>query len=624
MIKKQKIIKIIKKIWPWYLLLPLVIVFFVGTSSLNYFTQDYSKSLEQADYVKWASPDETANYIFAKLYAQTGKLSIFESYNLYTDDIMRPRSLRSDHGEIKPVSFLGIILFFGTIAKFTTYKIIPYLTPFFASLGLIFYYLLVKKVFTRTNALISTFILASFPVYIYYTARSMFHNVLFTLALIVALYFAVLCLSQKRKHKIKILKIFTYFKNSLKKNKFVSLQGDYKQMIFALIAGLFFGLAIIARTSELIWLLPLLGFLALLNLRRLGLKKIILILSGIILVLLPMFYYNQILYNSIFLGGYADMNRSIVAIKDSSASLLTEAVQGQFSASKEYIKNIFDSIFVFGFHPRQSLLMADIYIRQMFSVLSYLSLAGFLVYFFGNGKKRVRHYWLFFGLSLVLAILIIYYGSWHFFDNPDKTAHTIGNSYTRYWLPIYLGLIPFASYFIIRVTRALSVIKIRDKNKEEVGQLRLFSRKKYFRASTARFIMRFLSVGLIIISSLNFVYQGSEEGLVFLAAKQRQDKYEWEKVIEITENNSVIITRYHDKLFFPERKVIVGLFDDKNMIERYTRLVDYLPVYYYNFHFPKKDIDYLNLRRLKEFGLSIKLIEHVTPTFALYQLLKIE
>ena len=89
--------------------------------------------------------------------------------------------------------------------------------------------------------------------------------------------------------------------------------------------------------------------------------------------------------------------------------------------------------------------------------------------------------------------------------------------------------------------------------------------------------------------------------------------------MELTESNAVIITRYHDKLFFPERKVIVGLFNDDNMNMRYAQLVDYLPVYYYNFTFPQKDVKYLNQSKLPKAGLRIEKIERVGD-FSLYKL----
>ncbi len=129
---------------------------------------------------------------------------------------------------------------------------------------------------------------------------------------------------------------------------------------------------------------------------------------------------------------------------------------------------------------------------------------------------------------------------------------------------------------------------------------------------------------LVYFISISFVLFGSEEGLLYLNQNQKAAGYELEKVLALTGSDSVIITCYHDKLFFPERKVIVGLFDDNNMNARYARLTNYLPVYYYNFTFPEKDMDYLNNRRLLEVGLGIELVEQITSDFSLYKLYKVE
>ena len=80
------------------------------------------------------------------------------------------------------------------------------------------------------------------------------------------------------------------------------------------------------------------------------------------------------------------------------------------------------------------------------------------------------------------------------------------------------------------------------------------------------------------------------------------------------------MTFYHDKLFFPERKVVVGLFDDKAMIKRYYLIAQNLPLYYYNFNLSQKDIEYLNSRRLAEAGLGIVLIKKINDNFSLYKI----
>ncbi|HTW96463.1 MAG TPA: hypothetical protein VMD74_02255, partial [Candidatus Methylomirabilis sp.] len=103
-------INFIKHYWREICVALLAAGFFAASCAFISFTQ---KDLPG----KWASPDETANYVFAKLYAQTGQLTIYEKYNPFVDEIMQPRSFRSDGGFLKPVSFLGIILIYGTIAK---------------------------------------------------------------------------------------------------------------------------------------------------------------------------------------------------------------------------------------------------------------------------------------------------------------------------------------------------------------------------------------------------------------------------------------------------------------------------------------------------------------------------
>jgi len=236
----------IYKQWRLMVVLLLAGCFFIGTGSYNYFAQ-------QDNFVKFGSPDENANYVFAKLYGQTGGMEIFEKYNLYADDVMLPRSMRSDDGVIKPVSFLGIILIYGKIIGLTSYKILPFLTPLFGAIGILFFYLLIKRTFGRRNAFISAFLLACFPVYIYYSARSMFHNVLFMVLLLMGLYYIISAVktynAKERQRTPKNAKV------------------DWRGWLCAALGGLFFGLAIITRTSELIWIMPMMIILWLFNIR---------------------------------------------------------------------------------------------------------------------------------------------------------------------------------------------------------------------------------------------------------------------------------------------------------------------------------------------------------------------
>jgi 4-amino-4-deoxy-L-arabinose transferase-like glycosyltransferase len=583
----------------YFIILALAIVFFLGTSSFNFYTQSYG----QLNFVKWASPDETSNYFFSKLLAQEGKISIDEKYNLLVDDVIRPRSIRSDHGVLKPMSFLGIIIIYGSIGAVTSYKVIPFLTPLFASIALFYFYALTKKLFSKNIALVSAFLLAIFPPFIYYSVRSMFHNVLFTVLLIVGLYYVVAMVEKKIKKKDKQL----WWRKI-----------DWRGIIYATLAGLFLGLAISVRSSELLWLAPLLLIIWLTNIRKVGLVKLLVMLAAMFAALLPTFYYNQILFGSTYLGGYAEMNQSIVTVKDASANVIQSTlVSGKLGITQDVIDKFKKSILIFGLHPRQSASMFYYYLTDMFPWLLWGALGGFVLFLIFWKQWRYRHWVYLAGLAIISLVLVLYYGSWVFFDNPDHASHTIGNSYTRYWLPIYLGLLPLVSIFIIRITSlvgyAFRWLFYKKQERSKFWHWQLGS--KFFRWS-----LRITIVAYIAYISLAFVLTGSEEGLVYLAQRQIIAKQQWQEILELTPDNSVIITMYHDKLFFPERKIVLGLFDDDNMNKEYAKLIKELPLYYYNFTLAPADLRYLNDSKLRSFGLHISKIKQIDQSFALYKL----
>ncbi|MDD5071966.1 MAG: glycosyltransferase family 39 protein [Patescibacteria group bacterium] len=590
----QKIKIWLKGQWPLLAVIFLSVIFFFGVSSYNLIVQD-------GDFIKWSSPDESANYIFSKLYGQTGAMTMFEKYNLVGEGVIHPRSFSSAGGSLKPVSFLGIILIYGFLASLAGFKILPFLTPAFAAVGIIFFYLFIKKLFGSRNALISAFLLAFFPPYIYYSARSMFHNVLFVALLIFGLYFGLLMVGKK--YRRKNLNLLSW--------------------LFAALAGFFFGLAIITRTSELLWLAPMLLIVWLSNIKKIGFTKLVIFLSFMFLAALPALYWDQILYGSALAGGYPEMNQSVKTLAQASGDLVKSTVVGNLAYSREVFHKIKDTIFYFGFAPKQSIKMFYHYFAAMFPWLFWPATLGAFLFLQRFGKWKKKHFVYSAAYGLICLILLFYYGSWLFHDNPDPKSFTIGNSYTRYWLPIYLGVLPFASLFLIKFTRVLfplwqegsppadSMITLADKTRKQFGRTR-----RTFLVNGSRAVLLIL----VCFVSISFVLFGSEEGLLYLAQNQKMARHELGKVLSLTESNSIIITRYHDKIFFPERKVIVGLFDDENMNARYARLVNYLPVYYYNFTFPEKDLNYLNDKKLKEAGLMITPIEKITADFTLYKL----
>lgn len=579
--------------WTWsgIIVLVLAVIFCLATSYYNY------QQLASSGQIKWNSPDETANYFFTKNFSETGDPAVFEPLNLNSHDLVHPRSFRSDWGWLKPISFLGIILIFGQIAAWAGVWIIPYLTPIFAALGIICFFGLVKRLFSERIALISAFLLATFPVYIYYTVRSMFHNILFIVFVIIGFYFLSYLLDKK----------YVYARRH-----FFSLKprlNIYLGFLLVFLSGLFFGLALMTRASELIWLGPLLFVIWIFNIRRAGFLKPIIFVLGAFLALIPAFYYNQILYSSPFYGGYGEMNRSLADISQAGKNLVVTSAVLSASTYKHFADTLLKNIFYFGFNLKLSIKAFYYYFWNMFSWLLFLGFWGTIMLVadgFFRFKRRYLVYLL--GLILTSVILIFYYGSWQFNDNPDPKSFTIGNSYTRYWLPIYLFFIPLASLFIVRLSRVALEPGIKDKY--HLYRLPIF----WVNA------LQMVVVLVIAFSSIIFVMFGSEEGLAYLASNNYSAKVSSARVIELTEPQAVIVTQYHDKYLFPERKVLVGLLNDDNMNYYYAQLAKSGPLYYYNFSFAPKDIAYLNNTKLAKVNLRIDLVKKIDQDFSLYKL----
>jgi len=590
-----KVLLFMKLRWFWhnldYIILGLLTVgFFVATSLFNYQTQT-------ADYIKFLSPDETANYFFARQYAETGEIAVFEPANLIAEEVVHPRSIRSDHGWLKPVSFLGIILVFGQIGAWAGIAVIPYLTPLFASLGILFFYAFVRRLFGRQTALISAFLLASFPVYFFYTTRSLFHNILFIFFLLAAAYFLIISVPS---HKPEPVKFFSWKISAAKLFSF----------LWSLMAGLMLGGAAGTRSSELLWLAPTLFLAWLFFARRLGLTRLVLMVAGVIIALMPVFYWNQILYSSPFYGGYGEMNKSLTELSQAGNQFLQASVHGSISQYQIVADSVVKNIFYFGYQPYQSLKMFFYYVVKMFPGLCALTLLGGLIFLVHIIRKPKRGAFLYLLSWLTLSlILVFYYGSWKFNDNPDPKRFTIGNSYTRYWLPMYIMAIPLASLAIATVTRAVSkIIKLKSEITWRNWVRRVLTNS-----------LNVLIVGFYIFISLIFTVFGSEEGLMTLYYNHFIDKENAVIILKATESESVIVTQYNDKQLFPERRVVNALLTNDVVNDSLGKILKVYPVYYYNFAFPDKDLIYLNERRLPAFGFNLELKER-RGRFGLYQL----
>ncbi|MFH0854318.1 MAG: hypothetical protein V1891_02400 [bacterium] len=622
------------------------------------------------------SPDENANYYFTRLFAEKNTLMSYESLNERIEPIVHPRSVNvNSENYLVPGSFLGIILIYGFLAKFFGANIIIFLTPFFACIGGLFFYGIIKRVFSWKIAFISSCLMFSHPAFWYYSTRSMFHNALFVSLFIMGIFFLI-SLEEIKNFKLKF--------------------GNFNagRIIFLVLSGLFVGAALIVRTAESPWVLGTLFIMWIFYFKRVKFFEVILILAMMALPFIPVGCYNQSLYGSPFLTGYANLNNGtanieyfaqtdklntaeICANENSVQPLCVDCsylgdgmhrieVDSQtpdleyvnyktaYSLKriniKEKIKKIITenipASFTLNLNLRTAARNFKNYYLKFFEWLSALTLFGvifFMVYlifnilakrycklddkifnkdalkssfswkkrFFGqflrileiishnNGSLRGQFVYLLL-FVFISAYLIIYYGSWVFYDAPNPNLITIGTSYTRYWLPVYIMGIPFIGFLFVRIS---DVLKFR----------------------LPKFIFLFIISAMLIAYSALFVYYAPYEGIKTQFNGFVEYNYKKEKVLELTEENAIIIGSYYDKIFFPYRRVITSkLYDEESVKRSIPTLLKRAPVYYYSFGLKKKDIDFINRAHLADYGVKLAYGKNIFKDEWLWRIVRIE
>ncbi|MFA6215184.1 MAG: glycosyltransferase family 39 protein [Patescibacteria group bacterium] len=453
-------------------------------------------------------PDETANYFWSSHYAQTGQLSLAEPLNIVAKNQIHPRSFNvlSD-GSLVPGSFLGLILFYGTLAKIFGSGALIYFTPILAILGILAFYGIIKRIFNEKIALLSAILMFFQPAWWYYSVTSMLPNVPFVSLILLSIYLLL------KNHHLKLTPL--------------------------LVSAFFLGLAISIRPAEIIWVAAV--YLAVFaSLRgRIKFTQLILFLAVMILAILPSLYHQQILYGSYFASGYDQLQPAAQPV----------------CQSCQLVKSF---ILPFGFHPE--LIAYNFWTHYLsrlwwFTLVAILGLIAFLVQT-SKTKDEIFNYLM---LSFFVFIwLIIYYGSWEFTDLLTVHLNTLGLSYVRYWLPLYLLALPFTA----------------------IGLLWLINLFK----NRWQGLILFLLLAFLFYQSANLVLKDKPDSILPVRERILAYKLNALEVMKLTPTDSVIVTVRKDKVFFPERKVI-HTFDALSLNQELTDtlpgLVKIAPVYYY-------------------------------------------
>jgi len=472
----------------------------------------------------FSMPDENVNYFFTELYAEQGVLQFEEPLNDLAKNRIHPRSFNVVQGYLVPGSFLGLILFYGGLAKIFSIKVLPFLTPIFAVLAVIAFYFLSRKIFNKHLAFIAGLLLFILPGFAYYATKSMVPNVLFISFIIIS---------------------FSGFYS------YVVAKKKGRRLLLFLASSILLGICLTIRTVEAAWLFVFLITLAICWRRKIKWYEAIIFVVIIFIVFIPVLYFNQQIYGSYFATGYSSFDEG-GALKpvDISQSEVMEGVQAS---------GLLSFIFPFGVNLKNIAVNFYHYIILFNWWIFIPFVIGFLyfIYHYKKKKKEERvYFWLFIYIMIWLSI---FYGSWRFFDNPDPTQYSIGTSYVRYFLPIYIMWLPFVAMGFKFVYHWLCQANLR----------------------WGRLLFLFFAA-FFIWQSIWLIFYGHGESLVPLSKTIVEYKVRKDKLLEVVPAEAVILTKRAEKFLYPERKVIFYTDLDSGQKEVVKSLLAKgIDVYYY-------------------------------------------
>jgi len=464
------------------------------------------------------SPDETANYYFLNHLSKTGEVPVLQSWE---SDSIHPRSMLVWRDSLVPISFTGFLYFFLLV-----YKVLGVVGVIIV-LGLLLYsfYLLwyrwLQKYQSKKLAIIATLLLVFNPALLYYALHPFYHNFIFILFVFLAVLF--------------------YFQNNIWSSR---------------LAALLSILALWIRPVEFIWFIPLL--VSVWIYLRWNWKKGFLHLIVIAVTSLSLFSLsNYLVYGDPMLFGYILPNANRI----STSSLVWGENLLIFAKVKILflnIKNFFFSLF----WPWTAVLILSLIV---------------VVMTWARQSRFIK--WNTISWFMLTGILFLYYGFWNLDEHIVSGTVSIGNSFVRYWLAIYLLSIPLIAYLL---------------------------------ALMWKFKLKYLVIGILIFLtfwSVNSTFFEHDDSFYYIT--QNLQKYISERSyvkIFIPKTNTIVIVDREDKVLFPYYAVMhMSEFKDIEVLVEIAELLNKgVEVYYYGFALSERDMKYLHREILPAYGYCLR------------------
>jgi len=487
-------------------------------------------------------PDANANFFFARLWAEQGTLASFEPLNLASDNLLHTRSINVFNGNLVPVGFLPSILVYAASFKIFGILGILLLTPALAALSIYFIYRLSYYIFSDLDFSLTIAVLFS--------------------VLAPWLYFANIVMLPT------IMFVFFVLAGFLSLAKFFQTN----KWFWWILTGFLLSLAVFVRPTEIVWLAVTALFVLYWQRKKIDYKKIISCLIIFAILVFVSLYLNKITYGSYFVTGYFDLQNS-----------------GQPTEFSGQGTNYFKFLLMpFGFSPSKIFYNFGKYFVELNWYIFVLALSGILIRLI---KKECSLAWRNYAIiSIIIFVLVfLYYGSWDLADPLVKNLNSISISYVRYFMPLYILILPLAAYAI-----------------------KFLSKDKIFYAA---FIL------LAFIFGFKVAFYSPNDGLIATRDNLLSYQNQYQQVENLVESNAIIITDRSDKIFFSKYRVIVPQ-GDLPFWQRVASIIDTQAIYY----FTDKSPELIVKDRLaaQESSLNISDATEIDKNFKLYKIIKSE
>ncbi len=527
------------------ILLILCLVFFVGYSFLVLSTW-LPNYLDLKHFIfNW--PDANANYFFASLFASTDALFLFEPLNEITSNLIHTRSINVLDANLVPVTFLPALFLFGLSAKVLGSVGILFLSPLLAVLTGYLIYRLTYYIFKDLDiAFLTALLLLALAPWFYFANVVMLPTILFIFLVSLGFF----CLA-----------------NSLLKRD--------KNNFWWFCSTLVLSTAIVVRPTEIVWLTLLTIVVLYVKRHHLNFKRIFISFLVLATVVWLFLWGNNIVYGDYLSFGYLNLQ----------SNTLSPEFNGHSGSFLDTIKLL---IIPFGFDLA---LIAKNFVKYFLVIILYQVLfagGGLILMLFND---RVKYAWkkYFLLTPFIFLIILLFYGSWNLADPLVKELNKISISYVRYFMPLYIWILPLAAYGLKKLFYS----------KNKVSKLALYT-----------------ITAVIMISSIRFSFYSTYDGLFATQETLQEYYYQFKQVKEIVPQDSIIITERSDKLFFPYYKVIAPQGD----LPLWSRVANLeLPIYYYT---TKSDTELLiDQNKANQVNLNMEKVGDIWHNFRLYKII---